>query len=107
MSDLDVNSGGIRRSGSGVGSSAEEMARRFTAFQTELATHGQPWGNDDLGSLIGAAYETVREVAMDCIIDNLEGLAGDGSGLLEVADTYDAADETIEADGRAFGERLA
>lgn len=102
MPDLDIDSAALRYSGSGVRTTAEDMAQRFTAFQAELSSYGQPWGNDDLGSLIGMAYEVVMEAAMECITDNLGGLAEDGAGLLGMADNYDAVEQENVAGSQAF-----
>ncbi len=106
MADLGIDSAALRYSGGGVQTTAEEMSQRLTAFQSELAAFGQPWGNDDLGSLIGMAYETVLDVAMDCIAGNLDGLAEDGAGLVGMADSYDAVEQENVAGSRAFDERL-
>ncbi|MDG4820878.1 hypothetical protein O7635_03300 [Asanoa sp. WMMD1127] len=102
MADLNIDSAALRYSGSGVQTTAEDMGQRFTAFQAELASFGQPWGNDDLGSLIGMAYEVVMEVAMDCISGNLDGLVEDGAGLLGMADNYDAVEQENVAGSQAF-----
>ncbi|MEV4539735.1 hypothetical protein AB0J82_38775 [Asanoa sp. NPDC049518] len=106
MADLGVDAAALRHSGGGVRTAAEGMAQRLAAFQSELAAYGQPWGNDDLGSLIGMAYETVLEVAMDCITGNLDGLAEDGAGLVDMADSYDAVEQENVAGSQAFDGRL-
>ncbi|GIF66123.1 hypothetical protein Ais01nite_41580 [Asanoa ishikariensis] len=106
MADLGVDSAALRYSGGGVRNTAEDMSQRLAAFQSELASYGQPWGNDDLGSLIGMAYETVLDVAMDCITENLGGLAEDGAGLVGMADSYDAVEQENVAGSQAFDGRL-
>ncbi|WP_433650305.1 hypothetical protein ACQP2C_28225 [Micromonospora zamorensis] len=40
--------------------SAQRIRLALSAFDAELAAFGAPWGNDDLGSLIGMVYETIR-----------------------------------------------
>ncbi|SNS93271.1 hypothetical protein SAMN05421812_102411 [Asanoa hainanensis] len=106
MADLGIDAAALRYSGGGVQASADGISQRLSAFQAELASFGQPWGNDDLGSLIGMAYETVLEVAMDCITENLGGLAEDGAGLVGMADSYDAVEQENVAGSQYFDGRL-
>jgi hypothetical protein len=48
------------------------FTQALSAFQAELEGYGRPWGEDDIGSLIGAAHDEVSAWAFDCYQSALE-----------------------------------
>ncbi|GAA2713395.1 hypothetical protein [Actinoplanes palleronii] len=71
-----VTSGGVHvtpdsldASGQHLAAVAERFASALTAFQAEIAGYGQPWGADDIGSLIGAAHDEVASFAFESYQD--------------------------------------
>lgn len=63
---LSVDAQAIMTAGDGVASAAEAVQAEVKAFQAELREFGEPWGNDDLGSLVGTVYQAISAIAMEC-----------------------------------------
>ncbi|MFI0374374.1 hypothetical protein ACH35V_41500 [Actinomadura sp. 1N219] len=93
MPGYEVDPEGIRRSGIGIGSSAQQLKADWEAFQAELAGFGEPWGTDDIGSLIGGMYQAIYEVAVDCYNDNLETMTEDADTVQAVAANHFRAEQ--------------
>jgi hypothetical protein len=68
----EIDPQSIVSAGDGIVSAAQRIRNEVSMFQAELAGFGQPWGNDDLGSLIGMVYESIAELAMDCYNTNTD-----------------------------------
>ncbi|TMQ94238.1 hypothetical protein ETD83_24105 [Actinomadura soli] len=94
MPGYEVDPEGIRRSGLGIGSSAQRLKADWEAFQAELAGFGEPWGTDDIGSLIGGCYQAIYEAAADCYNDNIEAMTEDGDTVQSVAANHLAAEKS-------------
>jgi len=90
-----VDPDALASSGSGLERVATEFTQAMTAFQQELAAFGQPWGNDDIGALIGAAHEAVAEFAFECFGTAIEEIGAAGVDLAGMASTYREIEERI------------
>lgn len=97
-SRLDVDPERIRRSGSGIHSAAGQLRSDWEAFQAELSSHGEPWGQDMIGALIGGCYYAILEMATECIEENIAGLGDHADGVNTMASTYFQAEDasTVE-----------
>ncbi|TDD75656.1 hypothetical protein E1293_28170 [Actinomadura darangshiensis] len=93
MPGYEVDPEGIRSSGIGIGTSAQQLKSDWEAFQAELAGFGEPWGDDDIGSLIGGCYQAIYEVAAECYGDNLQAMEEDAGVVQYVADSHAAAEQ--------------
>ncbi|WP_018353315.1 hypothetical protein [Longispora albida] len=73
----------------GSGQQLQQVATRFGealgAFQAQLQAFGQPWGSDDIGSLIGAAHDEVSSFAFECYGAALEEISQAGADLSAMA----------------------
>lgn len=92
--NLDVRPDLIRRSGGGIRTAAQQLRSELTAFQGRLAGFGQPWGNDDVGALIGGCYLAIHDVAMECYEENIAGLETEADGVNTMAGNYYQAEAT-------------
>ena len=81
---LRINPEALDASGRQLQDVADRFAQALTAFQAELQSYGQPWGSDDIGSLIGAAHDEVSQYAFECYQEALDeiGAAGGDVGLM-------------------------
>jgi hypothetical protein len=70
------------------------LQAKVQAFKAEMQGYGEPWGNDDIGSLIGMCYQAIHEVAMECFGDNIGELAEHAEGVKAMAATYREAEDT-------------
>jgi hypothetical protein len=91
--ELQVDFEDVHRAGAGIASSAQALRAKVQSFQAELQGFGQPWGNDDIGSLIGMCYQAIYEAAMECFADNIGELAGQAEGVQAMAATYREAED--------------
>ncbi|MFG2006593.1 hypothetical protein ACGFNU_46350 [Spirillospora sp. NPDC048911] len=94
MPGYEVDPELISRSGGGIRSSAEQLKTDWAAFQQELSGFGQPWGTDDIGSLIGGCYQAIYEVAVECYEENVQRLTEDADVVTAVAVNYTKAEQS-------------
>ena len=98
MSDIEVQTESLRQAKVLIGNSTQETDAALSVFIAELEQFGQPWGDDELGSLIGLSYQGIFEVAMDCFASNLDVIdeyaqrLGDAADDLDHTDTQQAQD---------------
>lgn len=93
MRDVDVDSTSMRQAKINIGNSAQETDAALSAFVAELESHGEPWGHDDLGSLIGLSYQGIFDAAMECFNTNLDVIDEYAENLGTAADEYDRTDQ--------------
>ncbi|WP_309232121.1 WXG100 family type VII secretion target [Micromonospora tarensis] len=99
---IQVDPDALASSGSGLERVAAEFGQALAAFQQELAGFGQPWGGDDIGSLIGAAHEAVAEFAFDCFGTAVDEIGAAGVDLGAMASTYREVEERIRGSFQAL-----
>lgn len=97
MGDTDVSAEALRRSKLHIGQSADETDAALTTFIGKLDSFGEPWGDDDLGSLIAMSYQGIYGAFMDCIGSNLELIDEYAERVGQAADDYDATDQQAAA----------
>lgn len=93
MKAFEVDPDRMRGSGEGIQRSVEDLDDALTSFENELAGYGEPWGTDDLGSMIGMVYTAIRDVAFECLDANLEDMHVYGENVVLMADNFAAAEE--------------
>ena len=93
MSEMEVDSESMRRAQLQIGNSTQETDAALSAFIGELDSYGQPWGNDELGSLIGLSYQGIYEAAMECFASNLDEIDDYAERLGEAAAELDRTDQ--------------
>jgi hypothetical protein len=96
----------IRTSGQDISTAADQLSQQVAAFQAGIAGFGEPWGTDDLGSLIGMTYQAIAEMAMECFQDNITDLAAYGEDVGTMADTYESADQGVDEGIRTITDQL-
>lgn len=81
----------------GSGDAVIEVARRLLgeteSTEANMRAYGEPWGGDDIGSLIGIAYTEVAAYLFDCLGIAAEEVGSAGSDLTLMAESYEASDE--------------
>jgi hypothetical protein len=94
MSSFELDLQAMHGSGSGLQSAADQLNASIGGFQGQLGAFGEPWGNDDIGSLIGVAYTEIAQYIFDCLGTSADEIASAG------ADVVTMAQEFGESDGR-------
>lgn len=92
---VEVSPDSLEYSGQRLGTVAERFAAALNAFQSEIAGFGRPWGEDDIGQLIGAAHDEVSAFAFECYQGALDEIAAAGADLSGMAQLYTTAEEAI------------
>jgi hypothetical protein len=85
-------------SGQLLGASGEWLHAEVSRLEAELASFGAAWGGDDLGALIGLAYQEIRDVALDCLYDNVADLTDQAQGVRDMAGAFRDTDDALAID---------
>ncbi len=85
MSGTEVNPDLLDSSGRQLTQAAARFTEALVAFQAELASFGQPWGQDDIGSLVGAAHDEVLAATVECHQSAYDEISAAGSDVSQMA----------------------
>ncbi|GAA1526899.1 hypothetical protein GCM10009827_049710 [Dactylosporangium maewongense] len=103
---VEIDPEGIMRSGDGIMSAADVINREITAFQGELAAYGEPWGADDIGSLIGMVYGVISDLAFETYAGNTEEIQQIGATARQMGQNYVDNEAGNKADLNAYKQML-
>ena len=103
---MRVDPDSLMASGNRMQSSVQRIREEITAFHGELAGFGAPWGNDDLGSLIGEAYQVIYDMAMETYGANADEIDEVGQAAQVAATEYTTTDQANADDVRRLGSAL-
>jgi hypothetical protein len=93
VSGFEVQPAALRAGGEQVIDAAERFIGQLESFEAEMAGYGEPWGGDDIGSLIGVVYTGVSAWVLDCIGVAAEEIGAAGSDLTLMADNYERVEQ--------------
>jgi hypothetical protein len=85
----------LRQTGNALKQVGDQLDAELASLEAQLKSFGEPWGNDDIGQLIGVAYEEVVSFAFDCLRDVLAEIRESGTDLGAMADRYDTAEQNL------------
>jgi uncharacterized protein YukE len=105
MASIEISPDALRGSGDQVRDVATRLAQELAALRADLEGFGQPWGADDIGSLIGAAYTEIAAYAMESYQSAQEELDSIGTDVSTMADRYAQTEEATSARFRALLDR--
>ena len=92
---IQVNPELLRIGGTALQQVGDELDAQLNSLEQELLSYGAPWGNDDIGQLIGAAYEAVVSYAFDCLREVLDEIRSSGIDLDGMAQRYEETERQI------------
>ncbi len=72
MTGFEIRPDSLRGSAEGIDQSVDRLAEAIEQFEARLRAFGDPWGGDDIGSLIGELYGLIHDVALTCFESNGE-----------------------------------
>ncbi|MET8090749.1 hypothetical protein [Micromonospora sp. NPDC005220] len=93
MNGFEVDPALLRSGGDEVIGAAERFIGQLESFEAQMQGYGEPWGADDIGSLIGIAYTEASTWVLDCIGVAAEEIGSAGSDLTQMADNYESVEE--------------
>lgn len=89
---LDVTPAGIRRVAGDLEKAIDKLDSDLAALANEMDGQSDPFGGDDIGSLIGMCYQAIHSMAMDSYSSNIEELDAHVEALHGLADGYETAE---------------
>ncbi|MCZ7374982.1 hypothetical protein [Micromonospora sp. WMMC250] len=105
--EIEINPEAIIDAGDNLVASAQRIRAAITSFDAELGAFGAPWGSDDLGSLIGMVYETIRDLALESYDANLVEIEDIGKLSRVMGLNYQQTERAIVEHLGRFGEMLS
>ncbi|MFK3983458.1 hypothetical protein ACI2K4_24120 [Micromonospora sp. NPDC050397] len=106
MRPLDVDPGSLRSAAAVLAEAVDALDQLAVDFETRLAGLGEPWGTDEIGSLIGRCYLPAVDAAVACLDANAAELDRYGENLARMADSYDQTDDSGRLGFDALQQRL-
>jgi hypothetical protein len=103
---IQIDSAALKGAGGQLQQVADRFIAEFDRFAAEMAGYGAPWGGDDIGSLIGAAYQEVSSYAFECFGEAIEELGVVGADLDGMGQRYEQVETAIAEDLRGMTGQL-
>ncbi len=82
-----------REAGQDLHVTSRRLAREWAAFSNQTLGMGDIFGDDPVGSLIGASYAAAHDIADRCFSSVVAALAGFADGLVTSAEAHERNDE--------------
>ncbi|MFG1755274.1 hypothetical protein [Streptosporangium sandarakinum] len=81
---MDVSHADLRDTSRGLTENGADHLTEVRAMRAYLEGEGDPWGDDELGSMVGAAYRAMTRHALDVYESLAERhvTTGEGTGLM-------------------------
>lgn len=104
--DVEVHYRQMAAHGAAIRSAAAEAQRQNDSVQQELASCGNPFGSDLVGSLLGACYQAIASAAMSAYTSNAAALDGHGARVQAMAASWEQAEQANTANAASVGKSL-
>lgn len=101
-----IDPDGLRNAGDRLQDVSDRFLTELRTFLADLAAFGAPWGDDDIGSLIGAACEEVTAYAAECFESAIEELGVVGVDLNGMAHRGEETERLISEHFTGFSREL-
>ena len=92
--DVEVHPEHMAACGTRIRSAAQAAQGHNASVQHELASYGQPWGDDVVGSLMGVCYQVVSGAAIQSFTSNAAALDDHGARVQVMAGIWQQAEDT-------------
>ncbi|RKN46243.1 hypothetical protein [Micromonospora endolithica] len=86
---------GLRSAGTELQDVSDRFLTELRTFLADLSGFGAPWGDDEIGGLIGAAVEEVTAYAAECFGSVMEELGVVGVDLNRMAHLHEVNEQAI------------
>jgi hypothetical protein len=97
----------LRAAGRELSQVGDRLRQMLDSLEQEVLTGiGEPWGNDNIGQLIGQAYKEVVHWAFDILRGLLNEILASGADLKRMAEMYERLEQDISDDFRRFMDNL-
>ena len=92
----------LHAAGNGLNDVCSMLEGELNSLESELQSFGDCWGNDDIGSLIGAAYTEVVSWAFECLREVLAEICESGGDLINQAQQWSDMEQQVETGFQQF-----
>jgi hypothetical protein len=97
----------LRQAGAELNQVGDRLRGLLDSLEQEVLTGvGEPWGNDNIGQLIGQAYKEVVHWAFDILRGLLNELLQSGADLRRMAEIYERLENDLVDGFRRFIDSL-
>ncbi|MER7213582.1 hypothetical protein ABZ470_14895 [Streptosporangium sp. NPDC020072] len=93
---VDVSHADLRSTGTGLSGTGTSQLEEVRALRAYLEGEGDPWGEDMMGSMVGAAYHAVTRHALEVYESLAERHVTTGDGAEFMAVSYRSAEQRSE-----------
>ena len=90
----DIRPESLQAAAAGLARTAQGMADGLTDLQATINGAGNPWGNDETGTLFSAIYTQTLTSGLDALGSYVEQVGYAAAGLLRQAQELVSSDET-------------
>lgn len=106
MTGFRIQPDALRADGQALQEAAGQFGTAVRQAVSGITAAGQPWGNDDIGMIIGETHDVVAQALFDFFSDALDTLRADGADLVRMADRYDAVEHAEQQRFDRLGEQF-
>jgi hypothetical protein len=91
--DADIHFDHIHSCGGRIRSAAQDQQGHNAGTAQQLASYGEPWGNDMVGPLMGLCYTAITGVAMASFTSNAAALDDHGARAQAIGTIFNQAED--------------
>ncbi|GLW65269.1 hypothetical protein Arub01_35130 [Actinomadura rubrobrunea] len=85
----------VRQAAKELTAAGDRLAQEWQSLVGTVEGMGAPWGNDDIGMLIGESYLAIQETANESFTGAADDLRAFGEKLTLVADNHEKAEQEM------------
>ena len=101
-----IDPDGLRAAGTSLQDVSDQFLTELRTFLADLSAFGAPWGDDEIGGLIGAACEEVTAYAAECFESVMEELGVVGVDLNRMAHLHEVNEQAFAEGFTGLGQGL-
>ena len=95
MTEVQISSQVLREAGTKLGQVGGQLDNALNQLEHDLLSLGTPWGDDQIGQLIGVAYKEVVDWGFQCLKGVLNEITKSGTDLINQAQQWEAKEQSI------------
>ena len=95
MTEVQISSQVLREAGTKLGQVGGQLDNALNQLEHDLLSLGTPWGDDQIGQLIGVAYKEVVDWGFQCLKGVLNDVLKSGTDLINQASQWEAQEQSI------------
>jgi hypothetical protein len=98
MTEVQISPQVLQDAGTKLGQVGGQLDSALKQLENDLLSLGSPWGDDQIGQLIGVAYKEVVDWGFQCLKSVLDDMVKSGNDLITEAKQWETQEQTILQD---------